>query len=110
MINTPQHRDHTVFDGFADGSETGGEYVLYPLVRLGDWPDKVANTSCAFMTARDEHTENPAKAEVKKTHQAPRADEFARSLKRTALELDSGVTPKRLNGARVTLAREASRD
>ena len=84
IVGALEHRDRTYFQWIAGGPESGVEHVLYPLVRLGDWLNQVANTGCLFLNALAEYPDSVAIDTVVKDHKARLADEFRVRLERVA--------------------------
>ncbi|RWE37936.1 TetR/AcrR family transcriptional regulator [Mesorhizobium sp.] len=88
VVGALEHRDKTYFDWLAGGPETGIDHVLYPIIRLGDWLNEVANTGCLFLNALAEHPESAAIREIVTDHKARLADEFRIRLQTIAPDRD----------------------
>ena len=84
IVGALEHRDRTYSQWIAGGPEAGIDHVLYPLVRLGDWLNQVANTGCLFLNALAEYPDSIAIQAVVKDHKARLANEFRVRLDRVA--------------------------
>jgi AcrR family transcriptional regulator len=67
VVGALEHRDQAYSDWIAGGPGQGAEHVLYPLKRLGDWLEQVANTGCLFMNALSAY---PDSAEIRRAVEA----------------------------------------
>ena len=89
IVGALEHRDRAYFDWLAGGPSEGIDHVLHPLVRLGEWLAKVANTGCLFMTALSEYPDSAEIATVVRRHKAKLAGEFRFRLRRVAPDRDT---------------------
>lgn len=91
VIGALEHRDQTYLDWIAGGPEQGADHVLYPLQRLGDWLDHVANTGCLFMNALSAYPESAAIRQVVERHKIRVRDHFVARLKHAAPDCEATV-------------------
>lgn len=84
IVGALEHRHTTYNEWLAGGPTEGLEYVLYPLVRLGDWLSQVANTGCLFMNALAEYPDSEAIKQTVIAHKTELADQFRIRLERIA--------------------------
>jgi AcrR family transcriptional regulator len=96
IVGALEHRDAAYFDWLSGGPETGVDHVVYPLIRLGDWLQEVANTGCSFMNALAEHRESAAIAEIVSRHKNRMACEFSTRLRTVAPDQDTDALAQTL--------------
>lgn len=90
IVGALKHRDKTYAAWVAGGPDTGADHVLYPLVRLGDWLGRVANTGCLFNNALAQYPDSVQIAQVVRDHKAWLAQEFPKRLAHVAPGRDTG--------------------
>ncbi len=89
IVGALEYRDHVYLDWIAGGPSTGIDHVLYPIQRLGDWLNQVANTGCLFMNALSAYPESTAVRDAVKQHKRRLENTFRQRLTRVAPDCDA---------------------
>jgi AcrR family transcriptional regulator len=84
VVGALKYRDGIYFDWIAGGPGDGAEHALYPIARLGDWLEEVANTGCLFMNALAAYPESQAVRKAVLAHKSRLADVFRERLQKIA--------------------------
>lgn len=91
IVGALKHRDTAYADWISGGPDTGAAHVLHPMVRLGDWLGRVANTGCLFNNALAQYPDSVQIAQMVRDHKAWLAQEFPRRLAHVAPGRDTGT-------------------
>lgn len=90
VVGALEYRDAAYFDWISGGPADGIDHVLYPLKRLGDWLEEVANTGCLFMNALAAYPESPAIRKAVLSHKSRLENAFRERLHHVAPDRDTG--------------------
>ncbi|MEW2915963.1 TetR/AcrR family transcriptional regulator [Ruegeria sp. ANG10] len=89
VVGALDHRDQAYSEWIDGGPEKGADHVLYPLLRLGDWLNQVANTGCLFMNALSAYPESTAIQDAVLQHKLNLRNHFIVRLHHVAPDCDA---------------------
>lgn len=91
VVGALEYRDQTYSEWIEGGPDQGADHVLYPLSRLGDWLDRVANTGCLFMNALSAYPESSAIKDAVLRHKLNLRNQFEARLRHVAPDCDAAA-------------------